>query len=109
MTEPKCGTCRFWRRGLDYKPGLGDCRWRPPLVIANSDANECEFPWTDENEWCGEHQSRVVAACPKCGSRNVAAHRIVSDEDGDHIVCPKKNNTASEGPGGPQDFASNEG
>jgi hypothetical protein len=61
MSEPSCGSCRFWRdrdggRGADDKPAW--C-WRYPPTIMISDGGEFirrDRPVMSGWEWCGEHE-----------------------------------------------------
>lgn len=68
-----CKTCRFWgseRAHLD--PPVGSCRVKAPLrserfVHVSSDPfaspkaswpRRAEWPWSADDDWCGEHQPR---------------------------------------------------
>ncbi len=56
MSDPTCGTCRYWARGPELPDGTeskhGACRRR--AATAN------EQPRTSAAYWCGEHPAIVV-------------------------------------------------
>ena len=57
-----CGNCRFWEREESGRSS-GWCQRYPPQPVAAGDSmdvqNWCQFPWVDEDEWCGEFKSRL--------------------------------------------------
>lgn len=67
MTQETCSACRFY--SLAYRPGLGQCRRNPPVVLPfqwDMSANSAEpipqvasntvFPVVDEEDWCGSFE-----------------------------------------------------
>lgn len=69
MTEETCAACRFY--SLAYRPGLGQCRRNPPVVLPfewDMSAHSAEpipqvasytvFPVVDEEDWCGAFEQR---------------------------------------------------
>jgi hypothetical protein len=57
---PACESCRWW--SVERQADIGDCRLRPPLVIAFDDWPNTVFPSTDRSNWCGEFK---CFACEK--------------------------------------------
>ena len=59
MTRETCATCRWHDRGGDDYGGK--CRRMPPHWRTDP-SGMCEphwaHPYTDSDDWCGEHQSR---------------------------------------------------
>jgi len=69
---PTCETCRWWEGGVT-KNGNGICRrhtpkavvavaWVPKLLRAFGGVTSMQWPaqWpiTEEDDWCGEHQPK---------------------------------------------------
>jgi hypothetical protein len=67
MSEPKCETCRWWKRyprsAVDTSEGhYGDCKRRAPCVMTYhpggyTDTVDHETRWatTEAQDFCGEH------------------------------------------------------
>jgi len=61
----RCVACKFWERD-PQRPERGKCRRHAPSFhpdpnmynFSGRDNHEGMWPETDENEWCGEFQSR---------------------------------------------------
>ena len=54
-----CQFCTFYNK-LDE--GAGECRRKPPVIVAKSKLFSIHaislFPKVKRNEWCGEHKER---------------------------------------------------
>lgn len=59
MTEPTCGSCRFWK--AYGTSNSGTCRRGPPTVTGCDDDGDVESYWAEMNsgEWCGEHKPKA--------------------------------------------------
>jgi hypothetical protein len=59
-----CASCRWWYSMHD---GVGRCQRKPPVLDKGGTA---EWPWTDEGDFCGEHQRRdeEEGGCKKEGT-----------------------------------------
>ena len=67
----KCGTCRFYFLGVDYKEPRGFCRRHAPLPVQLDTSADQEWenwkiytrsvsapPIVAYGDWCGEHELR---------------------------------------------------
>lgn len=71
MSEPKCGTCRFYLSGAKHSEPRGYCRRRAPMPISIDLSKESHWenwslyerhitvpPIVAYGDWCGEYEER---------------------------------------------------
>lgn len=62
MSEPRCGTCTFYRPP-DKAAGPGECRRRSPIAHHDAKTGACRafWPWVwGERDWCGDYREDVL-------------------------------------------------
>ncbi len=63
---PTCETCRFWDDQGDsgmcrrHAPRMILCQVAPPEGIEPHQAEDAVWPWTEPDDWCGDHEPTGV-------------------------------------------------
>lgn len=62
MKHPTCETCPYWdtSTSLDSEIDTGSCKVRPPTAGPARDNHMGVWPFTEINDWCGEHPQMSV-------------------------------------------------
>ena len=63
--DATCKNCPFWDAAPDDRAGRSEqkCRVRPPAAVtvtsrATAQNRDATWPWTECDDWCGEHPLR---------------------------------------------------
>jgi hypothetical protein len=56
MDTENCANCKFWKEQDPEEVQSGICCRYPPQVLGRDGKGELDivFPWTNEEDWCGE-------------------------------------------------------
>lgn len=59
--EWQCNNCGYWRTATESpNADSGECRWRPPVVVALPSGPVERYPRTRSEDWCGQWVGRLA-------------------------------------------------